>query len=361
MEALRKPLIAGNWKMNAGAADGCTLARAVARATKKLEHVEVVVAPPFTAVAAVAYELAEASDDAIGVAGQNVHHEPSGAYTGEVSASMLKEAGASWVILGHSERRQYFGETDELVVQKLRAALGAELRPIVCVGETLAEREAGQTLEVVGRQVRAVVEELGRKPGYGVLAYEPVWAIGTGKVAASADAEVVHAAIRAILRETSGQLANKTRILYGGSVKADNAESLFAERDIDGALVGGASLDASGFGTIAATAQRVYRAIKAGELPTPVAEAVEAGVPAAEGAPAEGAPVAEAEPAAEGAAAEEAAPATEGAAAEEAAPVAEAEPAEEGAPEAETPPAGDAAPDPDAPPDTVPRGRRRRR
>ena len=251
----RRPLIAGNWKMNAGGQDACPLASAVAKSAREADLVDVVVAPPFTALAAVAHELEEAKSR-VTIAAQNMHAEVSGAFTGEIASGMLKDAGASWVILGHSERRQLFGETDESVARKTAAAAAAGLRPIVCVGETLEQREAGQTLEVVERQVRAVVDELAKQPGFGVVAYEPVWAIGTGKVAKPEDAQAVHAAIRALLGKASGELAQVTRILSGGSVKADNAEGLLGQPDIDGALVGGASLDPAGFGKIIDAAQR---------------------------------------------------------------------------------------------------------
>jgi triosephosphate isomerase (TIM) len=256
MNPIRRPLIAGNWKMNAGGQDGCALADAVAKATKDHDQVDVVVGPPFTALAAVAHVLDE-NKSKVTIAAQNMHHEPSGAFTGEISSSMLKESGASWVILGHSERRQLFGETDEMVARKVASALAAGLRPIACVGETLDQRDAEATLEIVARQVRAFVDELARQPGFGVIAYEPVWAIGTGLVATPEDAQAVHAMIRGILTESSDELAQQTRILYGGSVKADNAEGLLDQADIDGALVGGASLDASGFGKIVEAAQRL--------------------------------------------------------------------------------------------------------
>ncbi|WP_437913102.1 triose-phosphate isomerase [Sorangium sp. So ce302] len=254
--ASRRPLIAGNWKMNAGGQDACPLSAAVAKATRELTRAEVVVAPPFTAIAAVAHELAEAKSE-VGIAAQNMSAEVSGAFTGEVSSGMLKDAGATWVILGHSERRQLFAETDESVARKVASAMAAELRPIVCVGETLEQREAGETLAVVERQVRAVLDELAKQPGFGVIAYEPVWAIGTGKVARAEDAQEVHAFIRGLLAKTSEDLAGVTRILYGGSVKADNAEALLAQDDIDGALVGGASLDAAGFAKIVDAAHRL--------------------------------------------------------------------------------------------------------
>lgn len=263
MNPSRRPLIAGNWKMNAGGQDACPLAAAVAKAVKELGQVEVLVGPPFTAIAAVAHELHEAKSD-VGIAAQNMHAEASGPFTGEIAAGMLKDAGAAWVILGHSERRQHFGETDEIVARKVASALSAELRPIVCVGETLEQREAGETLAVVERQVLAFVDELAKQPGVAAIAYEPVWAIGTGKVASPDDAQEVHGMIRGLLAKTSEELAAATRILYGGSVKADNAEGLLGQPDIDGALVGGASLDAAGFARIAEAAQRLAESAEQG-------------------------------------------------------------------------------------------------
>ncbi len=264
MNPFRRPLIAGNWKMNAGGREACALARGVAERTRSGDRVDVVVAPPFTAIAAVAHEIEDARGSidvsegfGVGVAGQNVHALPSGAYTGEVACSMLSDAGATWVIIGHSERRALFGETDAGVSDKTKAALEAGLRPIVCVGETLAEREAGDTLTVVERQVRAFMQHLVASPGTGVIAYEPVWAIGTGKVASPDDAQEVHAKIREILAELSEEVAEATRVLYGGSVKGDNADGLLRQVDIDGALVGGASLDADGFGKIVDAAQAI--------------------------------------------------------------------------------------------------------
>ncbi len=280
MNPFRAPLIAGNWKMNAGGREACALARGVAKASGGARRVEVVVAPPFTAIAAVAHELTDAvgsidvapNEDGrrgVGVAAQDMHAEEKGAFTGAVSAPMLKDAGASWVILGHSERRQLFGETDASVAAKVGAAFAAQIKPIVCVGETLAEREGGETLAVVERQVRAFMNHFLREPGFGVIAYEPVWAIGTGKVASPDDAQEVHAKIRALLEEVSEEVAEMTRILYGGSVKGDNAEGLLGQDDIDGALVGGASLDAEGFGKIIAAAQQLAESFEetAGEDP----------------------------------------------------------------------------------------------
>ncbi|HVJ18386.1 MAG TPA: triose-phosphate isomerase [Polyangiaceae bacterium] len=249
MNVAREYVIAGNWKLNNGGLEGLKLAAAVRDASKGLSKAKIVVAPPFTALAAIGAEL-EGSQ--VELSAQNLYPKDSGAFTGEVSAPMLKEAGCKWVILGHSERRQFFGETDEGVREKVAAAMAAGLRPIACVGETLAEREAGKTLEVVFRQLDAFVGELAKKPGFGVIAYEPVWAIGTGKVAGPEQAQEVHGAIRERLKATSAELADVTAVLYGGSVKADNAAGLLGCPDIDGALVGGASLDAAGFAKIAA-------------------------------------------------------------------------------------------------------------
>ena len=250
MSKQRIPLIAGNWKLNAGGKDGLELAKSVASQVRGLSGVEVVVAPPFTLLSRVAELIAREAPGAVGVAGQDVYWEASGAFTGEVSAGMLLDAGCQWVIIGHSERRQYFGETDATVRSKTAAAQAAGLRPIVCVGETLEEREANRTLEVVHRQVDAFIEVIAQKPGFAAIAYEPVWAIGTGKVATTEQAQEVHAAIRARLSAVGGELAQATRILYGGSVKPDNAGALLACADIDGALVGGASLKADGFVSI---------------------------------------------------------------------------------------------------------------
>jgi triosephosphate isomerase len=250
----RKYLIAGNWKLNAGGAKGVELASAVAAGTRAVaDQVEVVVAPPFTALAAVAHEL---EGSKVGVSAQNMYPKDSGAYTGEISAPMLLESGCKWVIVGHSERRQYFAESDQSVREKVAAAIAGGLCPIACIGETLEEREAGRTLDVVYRQLDAILGELNKRPGYGVIAYEPVWAIGTGKVAGPEQAQEVHAAIRQRLAGIGAELAATTRLLYGGSVKADNAAGLLACPDIDGALVGGASLDADGFAKIAIAAAK---------------------------------------------------------------------------------------------------------
>ncbi len=254
MHASRKPLIAGNWKMHHGGSQGVALAHEVAALAKQVPHVDLMVAPPYTALAAVAHEL-----DGSGVilAAQNMHGKPHGAYTGEISADMLNESGARWVILGHSERRHIFGEKDAEIAVKVGHALNSSLCVCLCVGETLEEREAGKTLEVVKRQLDAVLEPLALDPHEEAIAYEPVWAIGTGRNAKPEDAEAVHVEIRRWLSERSKELGLKTRILYGGSAKPDNAESLLAMPNVDGLLIGGASLDIGSFGAIAKTAEKL--------------------------------------------------------------------------------------------------------
>jgi triosephosphate isomerase len=247
MAPSRRPVLAGNWKMYKLRSEAAALASALrAGLGDALATRDVVVAPPFTAIAAVAEAL---RGSGIGLAAQNVHFEKEGAFTGEVSAPMLKDAGCTHVIVGHSERRQYFGETDEGVAKKAAAALAHGLTPIVCVGEMLAEREAGRTMDVVGRQVDGALKGLSSEAMAGVLvAYEPVWAIGTGKVATPEQAEEVHAFIRGRVAASHGAAtAQGLRILYGGSVKPDNIASLMAQPDVDGALVGGASLTAESF------------------------------------------------------------------------------------------------------------------
>ena len=243
---MRTPLLAGNWKMNGLRGDAEALARAIASRSSGVDGREVLLAPPFTALEAVARGL---GDSPVKLGAQNLHWEPKGAFTGEVSAAMLADAGCSHVILGHSERRQFFGETDADVAKKIGAAHQASLVPIVCVGESLAEREADRTLDVVGSQLRGGLAGLAAGDIGGlVVAYEPVWAIGTGKVASPAQAQEVHAFIRQTLAELADEAAaSRCRILYGGSVKPDNVDELMAEADIDGALVGGASLDADSF------------------------------------------------------------------------------------------------------------------
>lgn len=243
----RVPMVAGNWKMNKTADDARSLANALAKnLAARTPACNVLVAPPFTALPAVMESL---KDTAIEVAAQNVFWEDSGAYTGEISAPMIKNLGCSHVIVGHSERRQLFGESDENISKKLAACLRSELIPIFCVGETLDQRENGSTFEVVKSQVMKGLGTLEPgDPGRLILAYEPVWAIGTGRNATPAQAQEVHAALRQELATIFGSdFAAQVRILYGGSVKPDNAKSLFACEDIDGGLIGGASLKADDF------------------------------------------------------------------------------------------------------------------
>jgi len=242
----RTKFICGNWKMHKTQAEARELVQALAPLLAPLAgKVQVAVAPTFTALAAAQAAMA---GTALELAAQDVHWEKQGAFTGEISAAMLADVGCRHGIVGHSERRQLFGETDETVRKKAGALLAAGLRPIVCVGETLAEREASRTMEVVGRQVRAGLAGLpGEALAAVTVAYEPVWAIGTGKTATPQQAQEVHAAIRAILRELCGGLADGIRIQYGGSVKPDNAAELMALPDVDGALVGGAALKADDF------------------------------------------------------------------------------------------------------------------
>jgi triosephosphate isomerase len=241
---MRRAVIAGNWKMYKTAGEAAALAREVAAGGAG--DAEVVVAPPFTALAAVRDAL---RGSAVGLAAQNVHPAVEGAFTGEVSPVMLKDLGCSHVIVGHSERRQLFGETDEGVARKAEAALAHGLCPIVCVGESLAERESNRTMEVVERQTERGLRGLSADQVARILlAYEPVWAIGTGKVATPEQAQEVHAFIRERVTVSHGEpSAEALRILYGGSVKPDNIGALMAQEDVDGALVGGASLSASSF------------------------------------------------------------------------------------------------------------------
>ena len=242
----RMPLIAGNWKMHGARSEALALSASLARSVGQERGREIVLAPPFTALEAVGKEIAGST---IKLGAQNVHWEPKGAFTGEISVGMLKEAGCTYVIVGHSERRQFFGETNETVHKRLVAALGAGLVPIVCVGEMLAEREADATEAVIARQVEDACGSLrSEQLASCVIAYEPVWAIGTGRTATPGQAQEVHHAIRRQLTSLgSATTAERVRIIYGGSVKPDNIDALMAEPDIDGALVGGASLDADSF------------------------------------------------------------------------------------------------------------------
>ena len=242
----RKKLIAGNWKMNKTSADAATLVGDLVSAIGKQNDVDVVVCPPFTSLES-AGKVLEGSTVKLGA--QNMHPEASGAFTGEISAPMLRALFATYVILGHSERRSYFAETDAFINKKVHAALKNQLRPILCVGETLAERESGSTLKVVQTQTELGLEGVSKEQAASlVIAYEPVWAIGTGKVATPEQAQEVHALIRGLLAKLSSpEVAGRVRIQYGGSVKPDNAADLARQPDIDGALVGGASLKADDF------------------------------------------------------------------------------------------------------------------
>jgi triosephosphate isomerase (TIM) len=229
---MRIPVFAANWKMHKTVQEAMSFVREFGALVKNVTHAELILAPPFTAIAA-----------------SDLYFEREGAFTGEISATMIRDAGASHVIVGHSERRRLFGDTDEWVNRKTRAALAADLIPIVCIGETLAERESGQTLHVLDRQIRAGLDGLGADAIAELLvAYEPVWAIGTGKVATPTEADEAHRHIRGRMRQWfGGAPADACRILYGGSVKPDNIRELIGLPDVDGALVGGASLDVRSF------------------------------------------------------------------------------------------------------------------
>jgi triosephosphate isomerase len=246
---LRKPILAGNWKMNKTSCEAVAMVKELAGLVANVKDREVVICAPFTALAALK-EAVKGTNIEIGA--QNMHWEVNGAFTGEISADMLKDAGCKYVIIGHSERRQYFAETDETVNKKVKAALANGFVPIMCVGETLEERESGVMEKVVGTQVKAGLQGLSAAEVAGlVIAYEPIWAIGTGKTASSDDANAVCAFIRKTVTEVFGsEAAEKVRIQYGGSVKANNAAELMGKSDIDGALVGGASLKAADFSGI---------------------------------------------------------------------------------------------------------------
>ena len=242
----RIPVIAANWKMFKTNREALAYTRELTALVKSVSDVEVVVAPPHTCLATV---VEVARNTTVGVAAQNAYFESEGAFTGEVSAGMVKDAGAGYVIIGHSERRRLFGETDESVQRKVRAAIQAELVPIVCIGETLEEREGARMIEVLDRQIRVGLKDLTAEELEAlIIAYEPVWAIGTGRTATPAEADESHRHIRKRLTEWWGAgSAGKCRIQYGGSVKPDNIRELSALPDVDGALVGGASLDVNGF------------------------------------------------------------------------------------------------------------------
>ncbi len=252
---MRIPFIAGNWKMYKTVHEAVEFVKELRPAVKEITDVEIVLAPAFTAV----YALAEAArNTTIGVAAQDLHWEREGAFTGEVSPAMIKEAGAEYVIVGHSERRRLFGESDAIVNRKALAAIGARLTPIVCIGETLEERERKETFEVLDRQIKEGLDRLtAEQIAELVVAYEPVWAIGTGRTASAAQAGEAHAHIRKRLRQWfGGDAADQCHVIYGGSVKADNIRELIADADVDGALVGGASLEVRSFIEIVTRSRR---------------------------------------------------------------------------------------------------------
>ncbi len=245
MKKFRKAVVAGNWKMNKSVKEAVSLAETVHRELSDQRDVDVILSPPFTALQAVGEVLAEGQ---IKLSAQNMHWEKDGAYTGEVSAAMLRDLYCRYVILGHSERRSHFGETDEIVNRKASMALQSGLEPIICVGESLEQREADETMDVVETQLTAALAGLENQVAKINLAYEPVWAIGTGLTATPRQAQEVHAHIRSVLATLTDESASQAvRIQYGGSVKIENIVELLQQEDIDGALVGGASLEARTF------------------------------------------------------------------------------------------------------------------
>src|SRR5262252_1529399 len=252
---MRIPFIAGNWKMFKTVHEAVLFVKELRSAVKDVSDVEIAVAPPFTAVHAVA-EAARNTN--IGVAAQDLYFEREGAFTGEVSPTMIKEAGAEYAIIGHSERRRLFGETDAIVNRKTMAAVAAGLTPIVCIGETLEERERNETLAILDRQIKDGLDQISATQlAEIVIAYEPVWAIGTGRTATAAQAGEAHAHIRKRLRQWFGaDAADACHVIYGGSVKPDNIRELIAEADVDGALVGGASLEVRSFTEIVTRSRR---------------------------------------------------------------------------------------------------------
>lgn len=256
--AKKPPFIAGNWKMHMTVSEARELATAVVKASADLPDAEIVLAPPFTALSEVKKVL---GDGPVQLAAQNLFWEEKGAFTGEVSAPMLKDSGCQYVIIGHSERRLYFGETDDGINKKIKTALKSGVLPIFCIGESLAERERGETMVVVSRQIQGGLKEIAPADfKFIVIAYEPVWAIGTGRTATPAQAEEVHSHIREKLAMRYGiEQAGCVIILYGGSVKPSNSFALLSEKNIDGFLVGGASLEAESFIQITREAIRAYK------------------------------------------------------------------------------------------------------
>jgi len=249
---MRQPFVAGNWKLNGSKASCRSLIQGIVEGMSAVKNAEVAVCPPYLYIPQAA-DLLQGSKVSLGA--QNACDQELGAFTGEVSSTMLQEFGCRYVILGHSERRSIYGETDELVASKTQAVVKQGLTPILCIGELLEERESGKTEAVVARQLDAVIAVGGAALiSSCVIAYEPVWAIGTGKTATPEQAQAVHAFIRGKIAQLDAGVADKVRILYGGSVKPDNAAELFSQQDIDGGLIGGASLDAPGFIAICAAA-----------------------------------------------------------------------------------------------------------
>jgi len=252
---MRRPMVAGNWKMHGSRATNQTLVKALQRRVSEGWQIDMAVFPPFVYLTEVIRTL---EGDLIEVGAQDVSAEAPGAYTGEVAAAMLADIGCTHVIVGHSERRRLYGEDDFLVARKFVAAQGAGLTPILCVGETLEERDAGKTEAVVARQLDAVLRTTGVNAlAKAIVAYEPVWAIGTGRNATPEQAQAVHAFLRGRIADEDAKIAVQVRILYGGSVKASNAGELFANADVDGGLIGGASLNAEEFERICAAAARL--------------------------------------------------------------------------------------------------------
>ena len=258
-KTIRKYLIAGNWKMNKAASEGVDLVNEIKVGLGQKLDVGVAICPPFTALESCAKAL---EDSNIQLGAQNMHPKLEGAFTGEVSPVMLRSLFCTFVILGHSERREYFKESDTFINEKVLAAFANNLKPILCVGETLEEREAGSTLQVVETQTRGCLANVSNEEAeHLVVAYEPVWAIGTGKTATPEMAQEVHAAIRGILIDLFGdEIAQKIRIQYGGSMKGSNAKELLSQPDIDGGLIGGASLDAKSFAEIINAARELEEA-----------------------------------------------------------------------------------------------------
>ncbi|PWU04975.1 MAG: triose-phosphate isomerase [Verrucomicrobia bacterium] len=257
MQRKKHYLIAGNWKMNKTAAEATAFAKNLLKDSSNEKLVEVLLCAPFTAIPALSQVLAGST---IALGAQNMNPEISGAFTGEISAAMLKEFDVKYVILGHSERRTLFNESNDFINKKVKAAINGKLNPILCVGETLKERESGKTMEVIGTQIREGLQGLSKEEiGNVVIAYEPIWAIGTGKNATPEMAQEVHAAIRKIIENEFDIKANNMQILYGGSMKPENAEELLMQSDIDGGLIGGASLELNSFIQIIDKAKKIVQ------------------------------------------------------------------------------------------------------